>query len=153
PGTSPQGRRGDVKMGILADKIRSQPMIASGAISPVFGRRGFLSSALGGAAYLATSAEPARASLAGVQTRALSPALGPLKRVRTSLLETAYADVGPPEGQAVLLLHGWPYDIHTYADVAPLLAAAGFRVIIPYLRGYGATRFRSDASARNGQQA
>ena len=88
-----------------------------------------------------------------MQTRTPPPALGPLKRVRTSRLETAYAEAGPPDGQAVLLLHGWPYDIHTYAEVAPLLAAAGFRVIVPYLRGYGATRFHSDASARNGQQA
>lgn len=138
---------------MLARKFRSQPTIASETISPVFGRRSFLSSALGGAACLATSAEPGRASPASMQTRTPPPPLGPLKRVRTSRLETAYAEAGPPDGQAVLLLHGWPYDIHTYAEVAPLLAAAGFRVIVPYLRGYGATRFHSDASARNGQQA
>lgn len=81
-----------------------------------------------------------------------TPALGPLKRVRTSRLGTAYAEAGPPDGQAVLLLHGWPYDIHTYAEVAPRLAAAGFGVIVPYLRGYGATRFHSDASARRGSK-
>ena len=60
---------------------------------------------------------------------------------------------GPPDGPAVLLLHGWPYDIHSYAEVAPLLAARGFRVIVPYLRGYGTTRFRRRRGVRNGQQA
>ena len=59
----------------------------------------------------------------------------------------------PRDGPAVILLHGWPYDIHSFVDVAPLLASAGYRVIIPYLRGYGATRFLSDETARNGQQA
>jgi len=62
-----------------------------------------------------------------------------------------YADAGPADGPAVLLLHGWPYDIHSYAEVTPVLAAAGYRVIVPYLRGYGTTRFRSDATPRNGQ--
>ena len=60
---------------------------------------------------------------------------------------------GPADGPAVLLLHGWPYDIHAYAEVAPLLAEAGYRVIVPYLRGFGTTRFRSDDAVRNGQQA
>jgi len=69
------------------------------------------------------------------------------------VLDVGYVDIGPPGGRAVLLLHGWPYDIHSYADVAPALAAAGYRVIVPYLRGYGVTRFRSDDVARNGQQA
>ena len=64
-----------------------------------------------------------------------------------------YVDAGPADGPAVLLLHGWPYDIHSYVDVAPLLAAAGYRVIVPYLRGYGTTRFLSDETLRNGQQA
>ena len=61
--------------------------------------------------------------------------------------------LAPPSGPAVILLHGWPYDIHSYVDVAPLLASAGYRVIVPYLRGYGTTRFLSDATFRNGQQA
>lgn len=113
-------------------------------------RRNFLVSALGGAACLATRAEPARAA-PGVRTN--STGLGPLKRVSTSVLDIAYAEAGPPGGRPVLLLHGWPYDIHTYVDVAPLLAASGFRVIIPYLRGYGATRFLSETCPRNGQQA
>jgi pimeloyl-ACP methyl ester carboxylesterase len=64
-----------------------------------------------------------------------------------------YAQSGPADGPPVILLHGWPYDIHTYVDVAPLLAAAGYRVIVPYLRGYGTTRFLSGATVRNGQQS
>jgi pimeloyl-ACP methyl ester carboxylesterase len=76
-----------------------------------------------------------------------------LKQVDAGALNVGYAEDGPAGGPAVVLLHGWPYDIHCYVDVAPLLASAGYRVIVPYLRGYGATRFRSDATPRNGQQA
>ena len=76
-----------------------------------------------------------------------------LKQVDAGLLSVGYAEAGPADGPAVLLLHGWPYDIHSYAAVTPSLAAAGFRVIVPYLRGYGPTRFRSDATPRNGQQS
>ena len=68
------------------------------------------------------------------------------------MLNVGYADVGPRDGRAVVLLHGWPYDIHSYVDVAPLLASAGYRVIVPYLRGYGTTRFLSSDTSRNGQQ-
>jgi pimeloyl-ACP methyl ester carboxylesterase len=64
-----------------------------------------------------------------------------------------YAEAGPADGPAVVLLHGWPYDIHSYVDVAPLLASAGYRVIVPYLRGYGTTRFLSGDTFRNGQQS
>ena len=64
-----------------------------------------------------------------------------------------YAEDGPADGPVVLLLHGWPYDIHSYVDVAPMLAAEGYRVIVPYLRGFGSTRFLSDTTFRNGQQA
>jgi pimeloyl-ACP methyl ester carboxylesterase len=78
---------------------------------------------------------------------------GALKQVGAGLLSVGYAEAGPPAGPAVILLHGWPYDIHSYADVTPLLAAAGYRVIVPYLRGYGTTRFLSDATPRNGQQS
>jgi pimeloyl-ACP methyl ester carboxylesterase len=79
-------------------------------------------------------------------------AFGPLRRVRAGDLDVSYAEVGSATGKPVLLLHGWPYDIHSYLDVAPALAAAGYRVLIPSLRGYGATRFLSDATPRNGQQ-
>lgn len=77
--------------------------------------------------------------------------LGPLKQIEAGNLSIGYAEVGPARGPAVLLLHGWPYDIHSYVDVAPLLASAGYRVIVPYLRGYGSTRFLSGDTPRNGQ--
>jgi pimeloyl-ACP methyl ester carboxylesterase len=78
---------------------------------------------------------------------------GALKQIDAGLLSVGYADVGPADGRAVLLLHGWPYDIHSYAEVTPVLASAGYRVIVPYLRGYGPTRFLSNATTRNGQQS
>jgi pimeloyl-ACP methyl ester carboxylesterase len=84
---------------------------------------------------------------------ATSPSFGPLHQIDAGVLNVGYAEVGPRDGPAVLLLHGWPYDIHSYADVAPLLEGAGYRVVIPYLRGYGSTRFLSDETFRNGEQA
>ncbi len=82
-----------------------------------------------------------------------SSSFGPLRQIDAGVLNVGYAEAGPADGRPVILLHGWPYDIHSYVDVAPLLAAKGFRVIVPYLRGYGTTRFLSGATARNGQQA
>ena len=82
-----------------------------------------------------------------------SSAFGPLRQIDAGLLNVSYAEAGPTDGGAVILLHGWPYDIHSYLEVAPLLAAEGYRVVVPYLRGYGTTRFLSDASFRNGEQA
>ena len=79
--------------------------------------------------------------------------LGTLKQIEAGDLSVGYADVGPSDGHPVVLLHGWPYDIHSYAGVTPVLASAGYRVIVPYLRGYGTTHFLSDATARNGQQS
>jgi pimeloyl-ACP methyl ester carboxylesterase len=76
---------------------------------------------------------------------------GSLKQIQAGVLDVGYAEKGPADGPPVILLHGWPYDIHTYVDVAPLLAAKGYRVIVPYLRGYGTTRFLSDDTMRNGQ--
>ncbi len=78
---------------------------------------------------------------------------GPLKQIDAGTLNVGYAEAGPANGTPVILLHGWPYDIHAFVDVAPLLAAAGYRVIVPYLRGYGTTRFLSGETPRNGQQA
>ncbi|MFL6212422.1 MAG: alpha/beta fold hydrolase [Blastocatellia bacterium] len=78
---------------------------------------------------------------------------GALKQINAGLLNVGYAEAGPANGPAVILLHGWPYDIHSYVEVAPLLAAKGYRVIIPYLRGSGTTRFLSDETFRNGQQS
>jgi pimeloyl-ACP methyl ester carboxylesterase len=78
---------------------------------------------------------------------------GPVKQIDAGLLNVGYVDAGPADGPAVILLHGWPYDIHSFVDVAPLLTADGYRVIIPYLRGYGTTRFLSQETFRNGQQS
>ena len=76
-----------------------------------------------------------------------------LKQIDAGVLSVGYVDIGPLDGPSVILLHGWPYDIHTYVDVAPLLAKAGYRVIVPHLRGYGTTTFLSSETARNGQQS
>jgi pimeloyl-ACP methyl ester carboxylesterase len=86
---------------------------------------------------------------------AASPAVAwsGLQQIDAGDLSIQYADVGPRGGKPVILLHGWPYDIHSFAEVAPLLTRAGYRVIVPFLRGYGGTHFRSASTARNGQQA
>jgi len=85
--------------------------------------------------------------------RAAVTSFGAIKQIEAGMLNVGYAEEGPADGPPVILLHGWPYDIHTYVDVAPLLAAKGYRVIVPYLRGYGPTRFLSDETIRNGQQS
>ena len=79
--------------------------------------------------------------------------LGPLHQIDAGVLNVGYASAGPSDAPAVLLLHGWPYDIHSYTSVSPLLASAGYRVVVPYLRGYGTTTFLSRETFRNGQQA
>ena len=79
--------------------------------------------------------------------------LGPIKQIDAGLLNVGYADVGRADAPAVILLHGWPYDIHSYVDVVPALASAGYRAIVPYLRGYGTTRFLSSETFRNAQQS
>lgn len=76
-----------------------------------------------------------------------------MKQVDAGLLNVGYVEAGPPDGPVVILLHGWPYDIHSFADVTPILASRGFRVLVPYLRGFGSTRFLSPQTMRNGQQA
>jgi pimeloyl-ACP methyl ester carboxylesterase len=105
-------------------------------------RRSLLGTALIAAA---TPLVPALASPAA------PPAMPTLKTVHTDLLEIAYAEYGPASGPVAVLLHGWPYDIHAFEEVAPALAAKGYRVIVPYLRGYGTTRFLDAATKRNGQ--
>ncbi|HEY3199716.1 MAG TPA: alpha/beta hydrolase [Actinomycetes bacterium] len=82
-----------------------------------------------------------------------STSFGALKQVDAGTLSVGYAEAGPADGPAVILLHGWPYDIHSFADVTPVLALAGYRIIVPFVRGYGTTRFLSDDTLRNGQQA
>jgi pimeloyl-ACP methyl ester carboxylesterase len=84
---------------------------------------------------------------------ATTVSFGPLKQVDAGVLDVGYAEAGPAGGPVVLLLHGWPYDIHSYVEVTPLLAAAGYRVVVPHLRGFGTTRFRSGETFRNGQQS
>jgi pimeloyl-ACP methyl ester carboxylesterase len=84
---------------------------------------------------------------------AASTSFGPLKQVDAGRLNVGYAEVGPAGGRAIILLHGWPYDIHSYADVTPALASLGYRVIVQFVCGYGTTRFLSDGTPRNGQQA
>jgi pimeloyl-ACP methyl ester carboxylesterase len=78
---------------------------------------------------------------------------GAVSQIDAGVLNVGYVDTGPVDGPAVVLLHGWPYDVESYVDVVPLLAASGYRAIVPYLRGYGTTRFRSDEAFRNGEQA
>jgi pimeloyl-ACP methyl ester carboxylesterase len=109
---------------------------------------------LGTAGMAAAAAQLGLIAPAGAQQSAEQPAtsFGPLKQIDAGVLSVGYADMGPAGGRPVILLHGWPYDIHTYLDVAPLLASKGYRVIVPYLRGYGTTRFLSIA-VRNGQQS
>ncbi len=87
--------------------------------------------------------------------RAMSPSVGsgPLRQVGAGVLDIGYVDAGPSDGQVIILLHGWPYDIHAFAEVTPVLVAAGYRVVVPHLRGHGTTRFLSGETARNAQQA
>ena len=82
-----------------------------------------------------------------------SSSFSPLRQIDAGVLNVGYVDTGPAEGPVVVLLHGWPYDIHSYIDVCPGLAKAGYRVIVPFLRGFGTTRFLSDETSRNGEQA
>ncbi|MBF5042875.1 alpha/beta hydrolase [Aggregicoccus sp. 17bor-14] len=103
--------------------------------------------------WLSTAAEAATKALDPKGAEGTRPAFGTLKQVEAGALDIGYVEAGPARGPAVLLLHGWPYDVHTYAEVAPRLAAAGFRVLVPYLRGYGSTRFRASDALRNGQQS
>jgi len=118
-------------------------------------RRAFLSNAAFGLA----AAELAMLGSANAQPVKPAPSLhaafgfGPPRQIQTGLLNIGYAEAGPANGPVVLLLHGWPYDIHSFVDVSPLLAAHGYRVIVPYLRGYGATRFLSPDTFRNGEPA
>jgi pimeloyl-ACP methyl ester carboxylesterase len=79
--------------------------------------------------------------------------LGPVRQIQAGVLDVGYVDAGSADGPAVVLLHGWPYDIHSYGEVTPRLAATGYRVVVPYLRGYGTTRFLSAETVRNGEQA
>jgi pimeloyl-ACP methyl ester carboxylesterase len=112
---------------------------------------------------LAASGAVAASSLIPIQARAATASdviepgtntsFASLKQIDAGVLNVGYAEVGPPNGSPVFLLHGWPYDIHDYIEVAPILAAQGYRVIVPHLRGHGTTRFLDSATPRSGQQA
>jgi pimeloyl-ACP methyl ester carboxylesterase len=124
-------------------------------------RRRFLSTAAVAVAAAGLGlTSPARAQSGTTNSAAPSPSrpvagtsFGALKQIDAGLLNVGYAEAGPADGRAVILLHGWPYDIHSYAEVAPLLASKGYRVVVPFLRGYGTTRFLSAETFRNGQQS
>src|SRR4249920_298001 len=103
---------------------------------------------IGSAAAQADKGKPASVPAIKLGT---NTSFASLKQIDAGVLNVGYAEAGPASGPPVLLLHGWPYDIHTYVDVAPRLASAGYRVIVPYLRGYGTTRFLSSDTFRNGQ--
>jgi len=102
--------------------------------------------------FLTAAAAAAGASSVPTWAAASPRGLGELRQIEAGVLSVGYADLGPRNGPPVLLLHGWPYDIHTYEEVAPRLAEQGYRVVVPYLRGYGTTRFLSEATPRNAQQ-
>jgi pimeloyl-ACP methyl ester carboxylesterase len=96
-------------------------------------------------------AQSSKNERAGGNAPGTNTSFGPLKQIDAGLLNVGYAEAGPSDGPSVILLHGWPYDIHSYVEVAPLLASKGYHVIVPFLRGYGTTSFRSSETVRNGQ--
>ena len=106
---------------------------------------------LAATAMAIAAADFPRAGAADAPSGGAKSSFAPLKQVNAGLLNVGYAEAGPVGGPPVILLHGWPYDIYSFVDVAPLLASAGYRVIVPYLRGYGTTRFLSPDAFRNGQ--
>jgi pimeloyl-ACP methyl ester carboxylesterase len=112
---------------------------------------------LGAAAITLASAELGLAGSAAAQSPSRSTAapqpFGPIKQIDAGVVNVGYVDAGPASGRPVILLHGWPYDIHSFVDVVPPLVSAGYRTIVPHLRGYGTTRFRSKDAFRNGEPA
>ena len=119
-----------------------------------YDRRQFIGTAVMtiAAAQLGETSNVAAASTQ-VRNSPSNSSFGPLKQIEAGLLNVGYVEVGPTNGRPVILLHGWPYDIHSFVDVAPLLSAKGYRAIVPHLRGYGSTRFLSNETLRNGQQS
>ena len=115
-------------------------------------RRFFGTAALGVAALPFAAGAGAPAAVAAPAQRA-GARFDTVRQIDAGALSIGYVDLGPAGGKPVILLHGWPYDIHAFAEVAPALAAAGYRVIVPHLRGYGTTRFRAADAVRNGQQS
>lgn len=117
-------------------------------------RRAFVCGAAVIAATVLTGAAQAESGAAGRKTTSQAPEIfGPIRQIDAGVLNIGYVEMGPEAGTPILLFHGWPYDIHAFAEVAPLLAKKGYRVIVPHLRGHGTTLFRLDATPRNAQQA
>jgi pimeloyl-ACP methyl ester carboxylesterase len=116
-------------------------------------RRGFLRNAAATLGVMGSAGAQSGIRTLKAEAPGTNRSFATLKQVKAGLLDVGYAEVGPAGGPPVILLHGWPYDIHSYVDVAPMLASAGYRVIVPYLRGYGTTRFLSDGTFRNAQQS
>ena len=116
-------------------------------------RRQFLGVAAGSVAVGLGVIDLARAETEAARSSPSSAAFATIKQIRAGVLDVGYAEAGPASGPVAILLHGWPYDIHSFVDVAPILAQAGYRVIIPYLRGYGSTQFLSGETLRNGEPA
>jgi pimeloyl-ACP methyl ester carboxylesterase len=150
--------RGSVDSNRLVGKhvCRPRAHALSGRNEAVINRRNFAKSvgvaATAGVAACSMGPHTARSTTAG-PTSAPPTAFGSLKHINAGLLNVGYAEDGPTDGPPVILLHGWPYDIYSYLDVVPLLAAKGYRVLVPYLRGFGNTQFLSNSTFRNGQQA
>jgi pimeloyl-ACP methyl ester carboxylesterase len=130
----------------MADEHDRRHFLGTAAMTVAAARLGMIDSAR------AQSSKPGTAALPKTRP-GTNASFGSLKQIDAGALSIGYAESGPANGRAVILLHGWPYDIHSYVDVAPSLAAAGYRVIVPYLRGYGPTRFLSSETVRNGQQS
>jgi pimeloyl-ACP methyl ester carboxylesterase len=130
----------------MSDQINHQRRRFFGAAAVTLAATQFALRASAEAQTLAQNGAEKRPVKAGSNTS--FPAL---KQINAGLLNVGYVETGPADGKPVILLHGWPYDIHAFVDVAPPLASAGYRVIIPHLRGYGTTTFLSDATVRNGQ--
>jgi pimeloyl-ACP methyl ester carboxylesterase len=134
-----------IKMSEDIDQHR-RSFLGTATITMAAAQLGIIGSAA--AQFSTANAAPLPAVKPGTHT-----SFGALKQIDAGLLNVGYAEAGPTNGPAVVLLHGWPYDIYSFVDVAPLLASAGYRVIVPYLRGYGTTRFLSNETFRNGEQA
>src|SRR3569623_1560211 len=116
-------------------------------------RRKFFGVAAGTAAIGFGLIGLARAETEAPRSSGSTASFGPIKQIDAGVLNVGYVDVGPSNGPVAILLHGWPYDIHSFVEVAPILVQAGYRVIVPYVRGYGTTRFLSNETMRNGEPA
>jgi pimeloyl-ACP methyl ester carboxylesterase len=139
-------RRFDVNMTSEGINQHRRRFLGAASATVAAAQLGMIGSAVGQAGQTRAVALPA-------MKPGTNKSFAPLRQIDAGVLNVGYAEAGPLDGPPVILLHGWPYDIHTYVDVAPLLALAGYRAIVPYLRGYGTTRFLSNDTPRNGQQS